>query len=281
MIRIVTDTTSGITPEMAESLGVGLIPQIVVVGDDSYRDDTELDTDAFLEKLRTSPVLPKTAAPPPSLYGPIFDACQATGDTVICLHPSAKVSGTVRSATVAKQDYPDADIRVVDTQLVAGPLGSVVKLASQWARDGLDAGTIVSRVEELSRRVQIFFVVDTLEYLHKGGRIGLASALVGSLLQIKPILCWEDGQVASLEQQRTSRRALARLRELVEESCPHGDNCYLSVNHVGAEQTAYAMANELARDLGISEVPVFLLPPAIVVHAGPGTLAIGFFTAPD
>ena len=131
MVRIVTDTTSGLTLEMAESLGVALIPQIVVVGDESYRDDTELDTVAFLEKLKTSPVLPKTAAPPPSLYKPIFDEYQATGETVICLHPSAKVSGTVRSATVAKRDYPDADIRVIDTQLVAGPLGSVVHLAAQ------------------------------------------------------------------------------------------------------------------------------------------------------
>ena len=281
MVRIVTDTTSGLTLEMSKSLGVALIPQIAVVGDESYRDDTELDTVAFLEKLKTSPVLPKTAAPPPSLYKPVFDEYQATGETVICLHPSAKVSGTVRSATVAKRDYPDADIRVIDTQLVAGPLGSVVHLAARWARDGVDADTIVSRIEELSQRVQIFFVVDTLEYLHKGGRIGLASVLVGSLLQIKPILRWEDGQIVPLEQQRTGRRALARLRKLVEESCPHGDNCYLSVNHAGAEQTACEMADEFARELGISEVPVLLLPPAIVVHTGPGTIAVGFFTAPD
>jgi len=281
MTRIVTDTTSGITLEAAQALGVALIPQIVIVGAESYRDDIELDTQAFLEKLKSSPVLPKTAAPPPSLYEPVFDAARAAGEIVICLHPSAKVSGTVRSATVAKQDYPDVDIRVIDTQLIAGPLGSVVSLAVQWARDGVDADTIVARVEDLVRRVQIFFVVDTLEYLHKGGRIGLASKLVGSLLHIKPILCWKNGQVASLEQQRTTRRALARLRELVEASCPHGESCYLSVNHVGAEQTARDMADEFARDLGISEVPVFLLPPAIVVHAGPGTIAVGFFTPAD
>jgi len=281
MVKIVTDTTSGLTLEMAEALGVALIPQIVVVGDEFYRDDTELDTSAFLEKLKTSPVLPKTAAPPPPLYNPIFDEYQATGEAIICLHPSAKVSGTVRSATIAKQDYPDADIRVVDTQLIAGPLGSVVCLAAQWAQEGTDADTIVSRVEDLSRRVQIFFVVDTLEYLHKGGRIGTAQALVGSLLQIKPILCWENGQVAPLERQRTARRALSRLRELVLESCPKGDSCYLSVNHVGAESTAREMANSFARELDLSDVPVYLLPPAIVVHAGPGAIAVGFFAAPD
>jgi DegV family protein with EDD domain len=279
MVKIVTDTTSGLTMTEAEALGVPMVPQIVIVGDASYRDDTELDTAKFLELLESSSVLPKTAAPPPSLYESVFDECRRTGETVICLHPSAKVSGTVRSATVALQSYPDIDVRVIDTGLIAGPLGSVVRLAAGWAREGMDADKIVSRVQGLSERAQVFFVVDTLEYLHKGGRIGAAKALVGSLLQIKPILCWEQGQVAPLEQQRTSRRALARLRELVLNSCPSDDCCCLSVGHVRAEATAREMAASLMRELGLDYVPVYLLPPAIVVHAGPGVIAAGFFTA--
>jgi len=281
MIKIVTDTTSGLTLEMAEALDVVLIPQIVMVGGETYRDDRELDTAAFLEKLRNSPDLPKTAAPPPALFEPVFDECQSRGEAVICLHPSQKVSGTVRSASVARQEFPDLDVRVIDTRTVAAPLGTIVRLAAQWAEDGLDADTIVARTEDLSQRSRIFFVVDTLEYLRRGGRIGAASALLGSLLRIKPILCWDNAEVSPLEQARTTRRAMARLRELVLESCPRGDGSYLAVGQIGAEDRAEELASFFKSELGLSDVPIYVLPPAIGVHAGPGTVAVSFVVAPE
>ena len=277
MVRIVTDTTSGLPLDLAAAYDVPVLPQIIIFGEQSFRDDVELDTPTFLAKLRASPVLPKTAAPPPALYAPIFDRLLADGETVICLHPSAKVSGTVRSATVAAEDYPDADIRVIDTGSVAAPLATMVLLAAQWARDGIGADEIVERVHDLIGRQAIYFVVDTLEYLHKGGRIGGARALLGGLLQVKPILTVQDGQVAPFEQQRTSRRAIARLRELVSEQCPANDGAHLSVMHIGAGTEARTMAAEFKQLLGLSEVPIYLLPPAIGVHAGPGAVAVSFF----
>ena len=131
MIKIVTDTTSSLPRHLAEEYDIPILPQIIIFGEESYRDDTELDTHAFLEKLRASPTMPKTAAPPPALYRPIFERLLAEADTIICLHPSADLSGTVRSATVARQDFPDADIRIVDTRTTAGPLASMVLLAQQ------------------------------------------------------------------------------------------------------------------------------------------------------
>ena len=279
MIKIVTDTTSSLPRHLAEEYDVPVLPQIIIFGEESYRDDTELDTSAFLEKLRASPALPKTAAPPPALYHPIFERLLAEADTVICLHPSAELSGTIRSANVARQDFPAADIRVIDTRTTAGPLATMVLLAARWAREGVDADTIVARVHDLIHRQRVYFVVDTLEYLHKGGRIGGAQALLGGLLQVKPILTLEDGRVQPFEQQRTARRALARLRELVLEQCPPGDESHLCVMHADAHAQAHALANDFAVQLGLSDVPIYLLPPAIVVHGGPGLLAVGFFAS--
>lgn len=278
MIKIITDTTAGLPRHLAEAYDIPVLPQIVIFGEETFRDDTELDTQEFLRRLRASPTLPKTAAPPPALFHPVFERLLAQGyRTLICLHPSSELSGTVRSATTAAQDFPDADIRVVDTRTIAAPLATLVLLAERWAREGMDADTIIARVHEMVARQRVYFVVDTLEYLHKGGRIGGAQALLGGLLQVKPILTLRDGRVEPFEKQRTQKRALERLRELVLEECPRSPEAYLAVMHADAEQLARALAEEFSARLGIPEVPVYELPPAIVTHAGPGVLAVSFF----
>jgi DegV family protein with EDD domain len=281
MIKIITDTTSGLPLELAQAHDIPVLPQIIIFGEETYRDDTGMDTRMFLQKLRASPTLPKTAAPPPALYNPIFERLLAEGyRTIICLHPSSELSGTVRSALTAAQDFPGADIRVVDTRTVAAPLATVVLLAARWAREGVDADTIIARVQDMLARQRVYFVVDTLEYLHRGGRIGGAQALLGGLLQVKPILTLRDGRVEPFEQQRTQRRALARLRELVLEECPPTPESYLAVMHADAEATARELADDFAAQLGIPDILIYELPPAIVTHAGPGVLAVSYFVAP-
>jgi DegV family protein with EDD domain len=279
MVKIVADTTSGLPREMLKALGIPLIPQIVCFGEDSFRDDTELDTATFLQKLKSSAELPKTAAPPPALYHPVFEQALKDGEEVVVVAPSAKVSGTVRSAEVAAQDYPRLKVAVVDTQTIAGNLASLVLLANAWAQEGATADTIVSRLNEWIPRGQIFFLVDTLEYLQKGGRIGGAKALLGEMLQIKPILCLQNGQVEPFEQQRTKRRALARLLEVVEENCPKGPQAHLCLMQADAAQEAGALAVDLKSRMNLTDIPIYELPPAIVTHGGPGVLGIGFFVA--
>jgi DegV family protein with EDD domain len=279
MVRIVADTTSGLPREMLRTLGIPLIPQIVIFGEESFRDDTELDTSAFLEKLTASRVLPKTAAPPPALYHPIFEQALKDGEDVVVVAPSAKVSGTVRSAEVAAQDFPILKVHVVDTMTIAGNLASLVLLAHQWAAEGVDAPAIVNRLKEWLPRGQIYFLVDTLEYLQKGGRIGGAKALLGEILQIKPILRLKDGQVEPFEQQRTRRRAQARMLEVVEQQCPRTPDAHLCLMQANAVQEAEVIAAELRSRLSLNSIPIYELPPAIVTHGGPGTLAVGFFLA--
>ncbi len=278
MITIVADTTCSIPQPELKRLGIPYLPQIIIFGEQQYRDDTEIDTAQFLTKLRASSTLPKTAAPSPALYIPIYKRELDAGNSVIVLTPSSEISGTTRSAIVAAEDFPGADIRVIDTRNIAGGLGSLVLQAYQWAKDGLDADTLEKKVKELASRQKVYFVVDTLDYLYKGGRIGGASALIGSILQVKPILAIKNGRVEAAENQRTKKRALARIVEIVDKECPHDDSGLLTISQCDAEDDAKALAMELSQVITIKEIPIYEIPPAIVVHAGPKVMAISFFT---
>ena len=277
MTIIVADTTCGLPRNVLEERCIPLIPQIVTFGEESYHDDRDLDTATFLSKLKASPTLPKTAAPEPALYYPVFEAARRSGRSVIVVAPTSKASGTVRSAETAAQDFSDVDIHIVDTQTVSCNLGSLVLLADDMAKAGKSAVEIVSRLNDLIPRGRLYFVVDTLEYLAKGGRIGGAKKLLAELLEIKPILQVKNGQVEAFEQQRTKKRALARLVEVVTESCKGGEDAHLCVLQVEAEKEAQPFVEELKSKVPVSNIPIYQLPPAIVVHAGPKAMGVGFF----
>ena len=277
MIKIIADTTSTLTLEEAKNLGLYYLPQIIVFDDKSYRDDTEITTDEFLEKLKKSITLPKTAAPPPALYTPIFEEISKNGDTALVLTPSAKVSGTYRSATVAAQDFPDVEISVIDTNLIGPGFGTVVRLSVEWAKSGVPISEITKRIEDFSKRSCIYLYVDTLEYLHKGGRIGTAKALAGSVLQIKPILLFKDGQINQFESQRTKKRALERIIDLVKHECPDSPDSHLTILEADAMKDALELKTAFSSLQNIKDISICNLPPAIIVHAGPGVLAASFF----
>ena len=277
MTIIVADTTCGLPRKLLQERCIPLVPQIVTFGEESYHDDTELDTATFLSKLKASVTLPKTAAPEPSFYYPIFEEAGKQAESVVVVAPTSKASGTVRSAETAAQDFPGVDIRVVDTQTVSCNLGSMVLVADDMARTGKSADEIVAKLNDMIPRGRLYFVVDTLEYLARGGRIGGAKKLLAELLEIKPILQVKEGQIEPFEQQRTKKRALARLVETVAESCKGGDDAHLCVLQVAAEQEAQVLVEELKSRVPIANIPIYELPPAIIVHAGPRAMGVGFF----
>lgn len=280
MVKIITDTLSCIRTEDAERYHIPVIPQIINFGEESYREGIDIDHKTFLQKLTTTKDLPKTAAPPPEWFKDVFKEMLADGDTILCIHPSSELSGTVRSANVAVQDFPGADIRVIDTQTIASSLGSMVLCAARWAQAGVDADTIVKRLEDMSRRCVVLFLVDTLEYLARGGRIGGASALVGSILQIKPILTLQEGRTEIFQRERTHRRALMLIKDRVKEEFPgEGDDYgYLSVLNAGVYDQAQALSDELKNGYRLKDVPIVDVPPAIITHGGPGILGVTYFT---
>jgi DegV family protein with EDD domain len=278
MTRIVADTTCGLAPETIRRLGIPMIPQIINFGEESFREGVDMDHAAFMARLRAGKELPKTAAPYPGDFITAFEELTRRGESIVCIHPSADVSGTVRSAEIARESFPGADIRIIDTRTIAGPLATMVVEADRLAKAGASADAVEALVKGLIPRARIYFLVDTLEYLRRGGRIGGASALVGSILQIKPILTFADGRVESFEKERTKKRALARVKEVILAEAARGADAHLTVMHTAVPDEAAALAVELGAALGVSDVPIMDLVPAIVTHAGPGALAFGFFT---
>ncbi len=277
MVTIFADTTSSISVADARTLGIEYLPQIIIFGDKSYRDDTEMDSETFLKMLLSSSSLPKTAAPPPSMYNPLFEKHLAAGESIIVLTPSLKVSGTFRSAEVAAQDFPNADIRVIDTLSIGASFASMVKIAVQLANNGRSSDEIIQNIEDLKKRERNLFVVDTLEFLYKGGRIGGAKMLIGSLLQVKPLLALKNGQVEPIESQRTSKKAIARLKEIVIADCTENGCSYLYVQHGAAEKEANFLAEDLKNSLNVPQIEIYNLPPAFLTHSGPGVLGVSYF----
>ncbi|MFM8319345.1 MAG: DegV family protein [Chloroflexota bacterium] len=278
MVKIIADTTSCLDSEFSRQHDIPIIPQVINFGTESYLEGVNLDIPGFMARLQSAKELPKTAAPPPELFAEQFARLAPLGETILCIHPSSEVSGTVRSATVAAMDFPGLDIRILDTRVITSPLGTMVKLAAGWAEAGESADTIIDRLMDLSRRCRVYFMVDTLEYLQRGGRIGNAAALLGSVLQIKPILRIHNGKVDQYERERTHKRAVNRLIELVCEQAPQDGNAYVTVLEAGNKPEAHEIAAQLGQIVGQPDVPVFHMPPAIVTHGGPGILGVGFFT---
>lgn len=277
-VRIVTDTTASLPSGYAAQHSVEVVPQVILFGEQSFLEEREITYDEFVRRLKVSSQLPKTAAPPPSEFVKAYERQLAHASTIISIHPTADASGTVRSAVTTKEaSFPQADIRIVDTRTIGGDLGAMVMAAVEWAESGVGADDIVVRLKTMIPRSRTYFLIRTLEYLQKGGRIGGAAALVGSVLQIKPILEIRDGRVEVLEKVRAQHRALERLLELVTDQCPRTPAARISVMHADVAEDAQRLAAELEARLGLKSIPVVNVGSAITTHGGPGVLGVGFF----
>ena len=277
-VRIVTDTTAVLPPEFIAAHPVEVAPQVIIFGEESYLENVELSTEEFVRRLKSSPQLPKTAAPPPGEFVKAYRRQLAEAETVISIHPSGQVSGTVRSAEIAREEsFPGADIRIIDARTVGGCLGAMVMAAAGWAESGIGPDEIIGRVQVMIPRARTYFLISTLEYLQKGGRIGGASALLGSVLQIKPILEIRDGQVEVFEKVRSHGRARERLIELMLAQCPRSPEAYPCVMHSDSYAEGQRLAAELGAAMGCDALPVYEVGAAITTHGGPGILGVGFF----
>ena len=177
-----------------------------------------------------------------------------------------------------EQGLTDLDVRIIDTRLIASPKASLIQLAVKWAELGEDADTIEACINSISQRGQIYFSVAPLKYLAKGGRIGGAAALLGSMLNVKPVLTIIDGKVDVFEKVRTHKRAVERLKQLVTEQIAPEGRGYLSIMHADAADDARELSAYFSQKFGLDDIPTLAVPPAVVTHAGPGVLGIGFFT---
>jgi DegV family protein with EDD domain len=266
-VRIVTDSSSDIEASDAEQLGVEVVPLSIRFGTDEHTDRVDLSVEDFYAKMAASPTLPETAAPSPGAFEAAYRRqAEAGADAVVCVTLSADLSATMQAAeSAAKAVADDLDVRVVDSRSITAGLGTIVQQAARAAADGADADAVVARVHDLVGRTRVLGTLDTLENVQKGGRIGKAQAMVGSLLSIKPLLDLSTGVVEPAGRARTRRKALEWVRDqiLQRPSVEH-----LVVIH-GMAPDLDDMLDLLAPRYPRDEIPVATIGPVVGTHGGP------------
>ena len=273
-VAIVTDSTADLSPELVRERGIAVVPLTVVLDGRGYLDGVEITAGEFYARLAESGGVASTSQPAPGSFAEVYERLLADHDEVLSLHISARLSGTFEAATQGAELVDAARVRVVDTEMVSMPLALLTLAATAMAAEGAGAGEIAERLTPIRERMRVYFMVATLEYLRRGGRIGRAGALLGSVLQVKPVLTITEGQVAPLERVRTQERALARVIELA--GAMGGPVCAL-VGHAEAPDAADRIARAL--EPHAESLIVAPLGPVVGAHAGPGTVGVGCYPA--
>ncbi len=271
-VGIVTDSTADLSAAVLEKYGAKFVPLVVNWDGETLRDKVDLSTADFYRLLRVRKSLPRTGAPSLAAFEAVFREQLQQHDAVISVNLASKLSGTYEVARRAAESVDPQRIHVIDSASVSIGISWLLELAARLAREGVEPATIVNRVEEERARVRIYFVVETLEFLQRGGRIGRAAALAGTLLSVKPILQVRDGEVVPLERVRTMNGALRRLVEMVVALGP--------VERLGViDGDAATNADEVERQLRAHFPELTIdrgeLGPVVGTHGGPGVVGVG------
>lgn len=281
-IYIVTDSTADLPRAEQEEHRIRIVPLTVRFGDESYLDGVDLTPESFYEKLISSDVLPSTSQPSPadfmSVYEQIFQ--EDASAHIISIHISSVLSGTYQSAILARNLLEkETAITVVDAKTTCYGLGLMAVEMAKAAARGASVERCVEKAMEIRKAMRLYFIVDTLEYLQRGGRIGKAAALAGSLLNIKPILTIDDeGEVASVEKVRGRKRAMNRILELLGESFTDTQPLRVFFAHSNDEEAVNQLLERMKANLHVKEHMYTMIGPVLGTHTGPGT--VGIIVAP-
>ena len=273
-IRIVTDSASDISLEEAEDLGIEIVPLSVRFGEAEYTDLVDLSVSDFYQKMAESDLLPSTAAPSPGAFEAAFKRCAEAGaEGVICINLSLALSATGQAAQLAADALANTlPVKCIDSKSITSGLGTIIRKAAAAAKDGGSMDEIVALVDNLASRTRIFATLDTLENLKKGGRIGGAKAMLGTMLQFKPCLDLSSGEVVEAGRQRTRKKSLIWLKEVLESE---GEISELSIIHGDApdvEEFATLISDIVPRD----QIRINQLGAVIGTHGGPRVLGVTY-----
>ena len=275
-VRIVTDSACDLTNEESTALGIEVVPLSIRFGDEEFVDRVELDVHEFYERMDASDALPETAAPAPGAFDQCFRRLADDGaDGIVCINLSGDLSATHQSARTAANAIDGVDVRTIDSHSITAGLGTQVLLAAHAARDGASTDEVVALVEALQPRTRVYGVLDTLDNLKKGGRIGGAQALLGSILSIKPAVDISSGLVEEAGKPRTRKKALQWLADQV---LAHGQVTELAVMHGDAPDVEVVL-DLLAPRYPRSEIRVGHIGAVIGTHGGPRVVGVCFLTA--
>lgn len=278
-VKMIVDSTADMLPEVASR--VKIVPLTVCFGEKEYTPGVDIDPKLFYEMLVESDVLPTTSQPTPAAFDDAFAEAVEAGETVVCITLSSKLSGTYQSASIAAAGYP-GKVFVVDSMTVAIAHGILVEYALQLADAGLQADEIVWKLLRKREQVRLLALVDTLEYLKKGGRISATAALAGGLLNIKPVITVTDGEVKVLGKARGSRQGNNLLVQEIEKAGGVDFTKPLMLGYTGLSD---AMLQKYVQDSAAlwegrcEKLPVSIVGSVVGTHAGPGAVAVAFFAA--
>lgn len=278
-VRIIVDSTTDLRPQAAQRVQV--VPLTIHFGEQEFVDGVDIDTDRFYRMLVQSDVLPTTSQPTPHAFAQVFERAVEAGDSVVCITISAKLSGTFQSASIAAAEYPGR-VFVVDSQNVTIAAGILVEYALELADRGKDAEEIALTLMDKREKVRLLAMVDTLEYLKKGGRISATVAFAGGLLNIKPLIAIDDGEVKMVGKARGVKQAFAQLAELIGKAGGVDFSKPVMLGYTGIEDTLLKKYMEESAAFWSScngELPCAVIGSVVGTHAGPGAVAAAFFAA--
>ncbi|WP_054957235.1 DegV family protein [Paenibacillus dakarensis] len=274
---IVTDSTADIPAELVNKYGIRIVPLRLMFGDETYLDGVEITAGEFYTRLVKSPQLPTTSQPSPADFLEVYESIlkEFPDSSILTINLSSAMSGTYQSALLAASLVEgDPDITVWDSKSASYGFGMFVVHAAKLAADGLPVNEIVASIEELRSKRQLYFLVDTLEYLQKGGRIGKASAVLGTLLNIKPILSIDDeGVIYPVEKVRGRKKATARMIELFQRDLAGITNINVAVGHTADPASVNDFLEQLSAVFTVKETVLSDIGAVIGTHVGPGTIA--------
>jgi DegV family protein with EDD domain len=279
VIRIVTDTTCDVPPEMAEEYDITIVPINIQFGTDSYQEGVDMDWDLFYQKIEETGVLPTTSQPSAGAFAEVYRRLAAEGaDTIVSTHVTSKLSGTYQSACLAAEEVA-GEVKVFPHDSLAGSaaMGFACVEASRMARAGKTPEEIVARLDEIRARVNVILVLESLEYPRKSGRVGGLAATLGSVLNMKPIVSLEDGLLDTVEKVRTRKKSLARLLDIMEERVGTTDPINLGVIHARAPEVGQEILASAQERFNCSESYMIELCASLTVHFGPGTIGLCFY----
>ncbi len=282
MIKIVTDSSAHLPPDQRQRHDIAVVPLKAIFGTQVYRDEIDLPTSEFYRMLPNAKEHPTTSQPSAGDFIEVYRPLLEAGREIVSLHLPSKLSGTYASACAAKAELENQfrkalPLTIVDTPWVSMALGMLCLAAAQAAEAGHSREEVVAIVNALIPKLNLIFVLDTLEYLKRGGRIGGAKAFLGTLLNVKPLLEIKNGQVEPLEQPRSRRKALKRLLDIVEERADHRP-MHASILHAEALAEARLLENEIRERHNCKDFYMTEIGPVIGVHTGPCALGVAFYS---
>jgi DegV family protein with EDD domain len=274
-VHLVCDSTADLDPAFRVAHTVRVVPLKVIFGDESLADGVDISAEAFYARLAAPGPFPRTSQPTPAEFEDVFRELGADGGPIVCTTISADLSGTYASATQARAALPELDIRVIDTRSVAVGHYAAVREAVRVIESGGDADSVVAGIAAVGSTDKVLFTVETLEFLRRGGRIGGARALLGSVLDIKPILEIRDGVIEAVGRVRTYPRAIDRVVEECRQAAEAWGGAELVVAHADRPRIAAELVERM-RPLVSGEPALTVVGPVVGCHSGPGAIGVGF-----